>query len=61
MKIIYANSHRLIDMLTKFSQNDILLDILKRRPPLSVFTKISMYSCTHVAHTRTIPTNHSTC
>ena len=58
-----SNCHHLVDMLTNFYQNHIPPALLKRphvRCP-SIFTKIAMYSCAHVAHSRKIPINPSAC
>ena len=61
MKRFHSNCHHLIDMLTKFYQNHIPPALLKRpdvRCP-SILTKIALYSCAHVAHSRKIPINPS--
>ena len=56
-----SNCHHLIDMLTNFYQNHIPPALLKcphvRCP--SILTKIAVYSCAHVAHSRKIPINPS--
>ena len=61
---MFHNCHHLIDMLTKFCQNHILPALLKRpdvRCPSIVFTNIAIYSCAHVAHSRTFLINPSAC
>ena len=59
--IVHSNCHHLIDILTKFYQNHIPPALLNRPDVrcLSIFTKIAMYSCAHVAHSRKIPINPS--
>ena len=60
---ILSDYKSLIDMLTKFCQNHIPPALLKRpyvQCP-SMFTKISMYSCAHVAQSRNIPIYPSAC
>ena len=61
LKIVHSNCHHLIDILTKFYQNHISSALLNRPDVrcLSILTKIAMYSCAHVAHSRKIPINPS--
>ena len=57
LKLFHSNCHHLTDMLTSFYQNHIPPALLKRphvRCP-SIFTKIVMYSCAHVAQSRKTP------
>ena len=59
LKLFHSNYHHLIDMLTKCCQNHIPPALSKRldvRCP-SIFTKIAMYSCAHVVHSRKCPIN----
>ena len=63
LKLFHSNSHHLIDMSTKFDQNHLPPALLVR-PDVqcpSIFTKITMYSCAHVTHSRTIPVIPSAC